>query len=125
MVATSSAEAELYGMNEGASRALGLQSMRLELGMEVKMFLMTDSAAAKSFSSTRGLGRMRHVEVKDLLKINGLVNVADKLTKYHDQLTCSNLLARAGLRVVPVMVAHSGSEVGVERWSHNDAPSGA
>ena len=110
-------------MNEGASRGLGLQSMMQELGIEVKLFLMTDSAAAKSFSSTRGLGRMRHVEVKDLwlqdllqkgrlhvLKINGLVNVADTLTKYHDQVTCSNLLARAGLRVVPVMVAHSRSE---------------
>ena len=67
---------------------------------------MTDSAGAKSFSSTRGLGRMRHVEVKDLwlqelvqkrrlhmLKINGLVNVADTLTKCHDPVTCSNLLA--------------------------------
>ena len=123
VVATSSAEAELYGMSEGASRGLGLWSMMLELGIEVKLFLTTDSAAAKSFSSTRGLGRMRHVEVKDLwlqelvqkgrlhmLKINGLVNVADALTKYHDRVTCRNLLARAGLRVVPVMVVHSRSE---------------
>ena len=106
VVATSSAEAEHYGMNEGASRGLGLQSMMQELGIEVKLFLMTDSSAAKSFSSTRGLGRMRHVEVKDLwlqelvqkgrlhmLKINGLVNVADTLTKCHDPVTCSNLLA--------------------------------
>ena len=113
-------------MNEGASRGLGLQSMMLELGIEVKLFLMTDSAAAKSFSSTRGLGRMRHVEVKDLwlhelvqkgrlhvLKINGLVNIADTLTKYHDLVTCSNLLARAGLRVVPVMVVHSRVRGGV------------
>ena len=66
VVATSSAEAELYGMNEGASRGLRLQSMLLELGIEVKLFLVTDSNAAKSFSSTRGLGRMRYVEVKDL-----------------------------------------------------------
>ena len=59
VVATSSAEAELYGMSEGASRGLGLQSMMLELGIEVKLFLMTDPAASKSFSSTRGLGQMR------------------------------------------------------------------
>ena len=123
VVATSSAEAELYGMSESASRGLGLQSMMLELGIEVKLFLTTDSAAAKSFSSTRGLGRMRHVEVKDLwlqelvqkgrlhmLKINGLVHVADALTKYHDWVTCRNLLARAGLPVVPVMAVHSRSE---------------
>ena len=138
VVATSSAEAELYGTSEDASRGLGLQSMMLELGIEVKLFLMTDSAAAKSFSSTRGLGRMRHVEVKDLwlqelvqkgrlhmLKINGLVNVADAMTKYHDRVTCRNMLARAGLRVVPVMAVHSRSEGGVERWSHNVAPGGA
>ena len=94
VAATSAAEAELYGMSAGASRGLGLQSMMLELGTEVKQFLMTDSAAAKSFSSTRGLGRMRHVEVKEMwlqelvlkgqlhvLKINGLINVADTLTK--------------------------------------------
>ena len=49
VVATSSAEAELYGMNEGASRGLGLQSMMQELGIEVKLFLMTDSAAGKVF----------------------------------------------------------------------------
>ena len=69
---------------------------------------------------------MRHVDVKDLwhhelaqkgrlhvLKINGLVNVADALTKYHDRVTCRNLLARAGLWVVPVMVVHSRFEGGV------------
>ena len=66
VVPTSSAEAEVYGMSEGDSRCLGLQSMMLELGIEVKLFLMTDSVAAKSFSSTRGLGWMRYVEVKDL-----------------------------------------------------------
>lgn len=47
------------------------------------------------------------------VKINGLVNVADA-TKDHAQVTCSNLCAR-DLRVVPVMVAHSGPRVGVER----------
>ena len=110
-------------MSEGASRGPGLQSMMPELGIEVKLFFMTDPAGAKSFSSTRGLGRMRHVEVKDLwlqelvqkgrlhmLKINGLVDVADALTKYHDRVTCRNLLARAGLRVVPVMAVHSWSK---------------
>ena len=97
--------------------------MMLELGIEVKLFLMTESAESGSFSSTRGLGRMRHEEVKDLwlqelvnkgrlhvLKISGLVNVADTLTKYHDLVTCSSLLARAGLQIVPVMVAHSQSQ---------------
>ena len=58
--------------------------------------ICTDSSAAKAFTSTRGLGRMRHVEVKllwlqDLVyrkvirvgKVSGTTNVADSLTKYH------------------------------------------
>ena len=58
--------------------------------------VFTDSSVAKSFVSTRGLGRMRHLEVKLLWlqeqvqrgrigvgKISGVANVADALTKYH------------------------------------------
>ncbi len=67
VVATSSAEAELYSMAEGASRGLGFQTMLQELGVEAELAVSTDSSAAKAFASTRGLGRMRHVEVKDLV----------------------------------------------------------
>ena len=58
--------------------------------------VFTDSSVAKSFVSTRGLGRMRHLEVKLLWlqeqvqrgrigveKVSGAANVADALTKYH------------------------------------------
>ena len=54
----------------------------------------TDSSAAKSFVSRRGLGRMRHLEIRDLWlqkeirdgrvevsKISGLKNPADLMTK--------------------------------------------
>ena len=66
VVATSSAEAELYSAAEGASRSLGLQSMLQEMGVQTSLAVSTDSSSAKSFASTRGLGRMRHLEVKDL-----------------------------------------------------------
>ena len=65
-LAMSSAEAEYYALIEGAVRSLGLQSMMLESGLRTKIVLRTDSSAAKSYSSQRGLGRMRHLEVKDL-----------------------------------------------------------
>ena len=58
VVATSSAEAELYSAAEG--------SMLQEMGVQASLAVSTDSASAKSFASTRGLGRMRHLEVKDL-----------------------------------------------------------
>ena len=67
--ALSSAEAELYAMVEGATRAKGLLSLARELGfvdMSQGICLGTDSSAAKSFVSRRGLGRMRHIEIRDL-----------------------------------------------------------
>ena len=95
-VAMSSAEAEYYALVEGAVRGLGLQSMMRELGINANVVLATDSSAAKSFSSQRGLGRMRHIEVKNLwlqeavcrgrikiVKISGKENPADIFTKYH------------------------------------------
>ena len=68
-VALSSAEAEFYAMIEGVTRAKGLLSLAVELGFKglsnvVK--LGTDNSAAKSFVSRRGLGKMRHLETRDL-----------------------------------------------------------
>jgi hypothetical protein len=114
-VATSSAEAELYAMSEGASRGLGMKTILQELNVEMSLLVIwTDSAAAKAFVSTRGLGRMRHLEVKDLwmqelvrngrmkiLKVRGDRNPADVLTKYLDRATLVSVSALGGFRVVP------------------------
>ena len=94
-IAMSSAAAEYYALVEGATRSLGLQSMMRELGLRKNIFVQTDSSAAKSFASQRGLGRMRHIEVKDLwlqeaicrsrlrvIKINGEENPVVVFTKY-------------------------------------------
>ena len=95
--ALSSAEAEFYGMIEGVTRAKGLIGLATELGFEdlsnvVK--LGTDSNAAKSFVCKRGLGRMRHLDIRDLwlqkevedgrleiVKVLGTENPADLMTK--------------------------------------------
>jgi len=95
--ALSSAEAEFYGMIEGVTRAKGLLSLSLELGyqdLSNVVHLGTDSSAAKSFVSRRGLGKMRHIEIRDLWlqkevrdgrvevsKIRGEENPADLMTK--------------------------------------------
>ena len=95
--ALSSAEAELYGMIEAATRAKGLLSLACELGfrdLSNVVHLGTDSSAAKSFVCRRGLGRMRHLEIRDLWlqkevrdgrvevsKIPGDQNPADLMTK--------------------------------------------
>ena len=67
--ALSSAEAELYGMVEGVTRSKGLLNLALELGFHKLSNVLkmgTDSSAAKSFISRRGVGRMRHLEIQDL-----------------------------------------------------------
>ena len=95
--ALSSAEAEFYAMIEGVTRAKGLMVLAKELGfseLSNVVHLGTDSSAAKSFVSRRGLGKMRHLEIRDLWlqkevregkveisKIPGEENPADLMTK--------------------------------------------
>ena len=95
--ALSSAEAEFYAMIEGTTRAKGLHTLARELGfvdLANVVKLGTDSSAAKSFVSRRGLGRMRHLEIRDLWlqqqvrdglvevsKVPGERNPADLMTK--------------------------------------------
>ena len=96
--ALSSAEAEFYGIIEGVTRAKGLWSLAYEIGfrdLSKVVYLGTDSSAAKSFISRSGLGKMRHIEIKDLWiqkeikegkvvveKLSGESNPADLMTKY-------------------------------------------
>ena len=60
----SSVEAEYYAMVEAATRAMGVKSLTEELGVRAEITLFTDSSGAKSFSSRRGAGKVRHIEVK-------------------------------------------------------------
>eukprot|EP00973_Karenia_brevis_P003913 539515-Karenia_brevis.AAC.1 len=56
-------------MVEGVARAKGLVSLAKELGFEEWSNLLklgTDSSAAKSFVCRWGLGKMRHLEIRDL-----------------------------------------------------------
>ena len=63
--------------------------------MRSKMVIGTDSSAAKSFVARRGLGRIRHIEVRDLWlkeevrkglvaveKVRGDENPADLMTNF-------------------------------------------
>ena len=95
--ALSSAEAEFYAMIEAVTRAKGLLSLAAEMGfgnLSNVIHLGTDSSAAKSFVSRRGLGKMRHIEIRDLWlqkevlegkvvvnKVVGTENPADLMTK--------------------------------------------
>ena len=112
--ALSSAEAELYGMIEGVTRGKGLLTLAGELGfnnLTNVITLGTDSSAAKSFVCRRGLGRMRHLEIRDLwlqkevlegkvkvVKLKGTENPADLMTKVLSIKEIDSRLAGMGLR---------------------------
>lgn len=96
-VAFSSAEAEFYAMIEAVIRSKGLLSTMKEVGFRMadRVQLYTDSSAAKSFVSRRGLGKMKHLEIRDLwlqkevgrgsvvvTNVEGPKNPADLMTKY-------------------------------------------
>eukprot|EP00973_Karenia_brevis_P012167 1650811-Karenia_brevis.AAC.1 len=56
-------------MVDAVARAKGLVSLAKEVGFEdlsSVIMLGTDSRAAKSFVCRRGLGKMRHLEIRDL-----------------------------------------------------------
>ena len=96
-VALSSAEAEFHAMIEAVARTKGVLSVAREIGFQDLAGVIkvaTDSSAAKSFVSRRGLGKMRRLEIRDLWlqkevgegrlhvwKIKGEDTPADLMTK--------------------------------------------
>ena len=113
-VALSSAEAEFYAMIEAIVRAKGVLNIMKEIGISVieKIQLFTDSSAAKSFVSRTGLGRMKHLEIRDLWlqrevglgkvvvnKVEGPRNPADLMTKYLKRWEIDVRLQLMGLRI--------------------------
>jgi hypothetical protein len=113
--AVSSAEAELYGMVEGVTTGEGLLHLARELGFQNLSNVIhagTDSNAAKSFVCRRGLGRMRHLELRDLWlqkevadglleveKLAGIENPADLMTKMLGVGEIGDRLKRMNLRL--------------------------
>ena len=65
-IALSSGESEFYGIVKAASVGLGMKSLLEDLGVSVKVRVNTDSSAAKSITSRKGAGRVRHIEVREL-----------------------------------------------------------
>ena len=94
-IALSSGEAELGGICHGASIALGLQSLASDLGIKLRVEILTDATAAIGIGRRRSLGKIRHLHVSDLwiqdrlrsgdiklTKVLGTENPADFLTKH-------------------------------------------
>ena len=66
IVATSTAEAELYAGNRAATESMGVQAFAKDLGRVVTIRLHIDSSAALSIISRTGLGKAKHIEIQHL-----------------------------------------------------------
>ena len=93
-LAMSSAEAELGGIHSGAKDAVGYKRLLEWLGWTVIWRLGTDSSAAKQITARRGVGKLRHMDLKllwtqqaaqelglDIYKVPGELNRANLGTK--------------------------------------------
>ena len=66
IVATSSAEAELYAGNLAATESMEVQAFAKDLGGAVPIRLHIDSSAALSMKSRTGRGKAKHIEIHHL-----------------------------------------------------------
>ena len=67
--ALSNTEAEFYVMIEAVIRAEGLRNLVVEVGfvdLQNIVHIGTDSSAAKRFVRRQGLGKMKHLETREL-----------------------------------------------------------
>ena len=112
VVALSSGEAELYGIVKGTTYALGLRSLLEDLGVQVKLVVNTDASAALGMVKRRGVGKVRHIEVKELRiqdeahsgevevrKVMSSENFADVFTKYVNQEKMNEAIHKMGFEM--------------------------
>ena len=81
-------------MVKGTMGGMGLQTLARDLGWQVELKLFVDSSAAQAIASRKGLGKVRHLEVRHqwlqqavkeqkvtLRKVEGKKNPSDLMTK--------------------------------------------
>ena len=109
--ASSSGEAELYGIVDGSARGIFTMHMYEEMGRTINIDVETDSTAAIGMCSRTGVGKTRHIHVRwlwiqdairenvvRLRKANGTENEADTGTKDVDGPTHQRLLQKLPLK---------------------------
>ena len=65
-VTLSSAESELLGAVRGGTEGLGIQSLLSDVGLDARVSLHMDAAAALGVIQRRAVGRVRHLDVATL-----------------------------------------------------------
>ncbi|CAE7358585.1 unnamed protein product [Symbiodinium sp. CCMP2592] len=112
-VSLSSGEAEYYALVKGVASGMATQELLRGWGLDVKLQVHTDSAAALGTCNRLGLGKSRHVQTRylwiqeklankqfELFKIDTKLNTADLLTKSLAVESAEQHLKRMGFEVV-------------------------
>ena len=109
-IAQSSCEAEIVAMNVGAVEAVFTKTLLDELGVQANILMKSDSTSGIALMQRRGLGRLRHLQVKELwlqdqvragdIQVEYVPtqeNMADVLTKGLGTLKMEQLVSKIGL----------------------------
>ena len=95
-IALSSGEAELYAACAGGASGLGLLNVVHGLGLtNMRMVLYLDAEATKGAISRKGVGRMKHIEVKYLWIQPAVHQKRFICCRISRDINCSDLLTHA------------------------------
>ena len=110
VLALSSAEAELYALTSAASEGMGMKLMMMEFGTKMDVMVHVDASAAIGIAQRKGLGKIRHLDVQSLwiqdalrqrrialVKVPGVENPSDLMTKHQDAQTILKITGKMGL----------------------------
>ena len=66
VIALSSGEAEFYALTKASAMAMGARALLEDLGITLKIRVLTDATTGKAIASRRGLGKVRHIATHEL-----------------------------------------------------------
>ena len=94
-IALSSAEAELIALVKATCEGIGMKSLMTDLNILCKLQVYADASAALGVIARRGIGKIRHLDTSmlwiqqkelqkavEFLKVDGVINPADLMTKH-------------------------------------------
>ena len=109
VVARSSGEAEYYAAVKGATEVIGFKSGCMDLGISLKISLLSDSSACRGICARSGIGKVKHMAAQllwlqdavrsgavQIRTVRGDRNVADLMTKFMSRPTINGHMLRLG-----------------------------
>lgn len=91
VIALSSGEAGYYALTRGASAGLLVKGVYEEIGRRLLMICLTDSSAGKGVASRKGVGKVKHLSLKELWVQDAIEQKRFKVQKVGTGSNCADL----------------------------------